>query len=78
MRNLRTAFGLLTTLPFGMPENWLPGDSGRSGIWFPLVGIVIGGLTWLVWCSTEFVFPAISGWRADSNGMGCHDWRPAS
>ena len=49
MRNLRTAFGLLTTLPFGMPEDWRPGDSGRAGIWYPLVGIVVGGLIWLSW-----------------------------
>lgn len=57
MRNLRTAFGLLTTLPFGMPENWRPGDSGRAGIWYPLVGIVIGGLTWLIWYALHLYFP---------------------
>jgi adenosylcobinamide-GDP ribazoletransferase len=57
MRNLRTAFGLLTTLPFGLPENWLPGDSGRAGAWYPLVGIVVGGLTWLAWLALTLVFP---------------------
>ena len=57
MRNLRTAFGLLTTLPFGMPEDWLPGDSGRAGIWYPLVGVVIGGLTWLSWLTLTLYFP---------------------
>ena len=59
MRNLRTAFGLLTTLPFGMPQNWQPGDSGRAGSWFPLVGIVIGGLTWLVWKFLTLYFPPL-------------------
>jgi adenosylcobinamide-GDP ribazoletransferase len=59
MRNLRTAFGLLTTLPFGMPENWRPGDSGRAGIWYPLVGVVIGGLTWLAWLGLTFYFPPL-------------------
>ena len=59
MRNLRTAFGLLTTLPFGMPEDWLPGDSGRAGIWFPLVGVVIGGLTWLSWQVLTLYFPTL-------------------
>jgi adenosylcobinamide-GDP ribazoletransferase len=59
MRNLRTAFGLLTTLPFGMPENWLPGDSGRAGIWYPLVGVVIGGVTWLIWCALTLYFPLL-------------------
>lgn len=54
MRNLRTAFGLLTTLPFGMPQDWHPGDSGRAGIWFPLVGVVIGGVIWFIW---QFLIP---------------------
>ena len=59
MRNLRTAFGLLTTLPFGMPENWLPGDSGRAGVWYPLVGVVIGGVTWLIWLALTLYFPPL-------------------
>lgn len=59
MRNLRTAFGLLTTLPFGMPENWLPGDSGRAGIWYPLVGAVVGGLIWLSFLALCQFFPPL-------------------
>jgi len=59
MRNLRTAFGLLTTLPFGMPEGWHPGDSGRAGSWYPLVGIVVGGLTWLAWLALNQFFPPV-------------------
>jgi len=59
MRNLRTAFGLLTTLPLGMPDDWQPGDSGRAGIWFPLVGIVVGGLVWLVWQVLMLYFPSL-------------------
>lgn len=59
MRNLRTAFGLLTTLPFGMPEDWRPGDSGRAGSWYPLVGIVIGGLSWLAWLALGQFFPPV-------------------
>ncbi|HQP25672.1 MAG TPA: adenosylcobinamide-GDP ribazoletransferase [Smithellaceae bacterium] len=57
MRNLRTAFGLLTTLPVGLPEDWLPGDSGRAGVWYPLVGMVIGGLVWLAWRVLNLCFP---------------------
>lgn len=57
MHNLRTAFGLLTTLPFGLPENWQPGDSGRAGVWYPLVGLVIGGLTWLAWRGLALISP---------------------
>jgi adenosylcobinamide-GDP ribazoletransferase len=59
MRNLRIAFGLLTTLPFGMPEDWQPGDSGRAAIWYPLVGLVIGGLTWLAWRALSLFFPPL-------------------
>ena len=59
MRNLRTAFGLLTTLPFGLPENWLPGDSGRAGIWYPLVGLVVGGLIWLSFLALSQFFPPL-------------------
>jgi adenosylcobinamide-GDP ribazoletransferase len=62
MRNLRIAFGLLTTLPFGKPDDWQPGDSGRAGIWYPLVGLVIGGLTWLVWRTlTPYLPPLVVG-----------------
>jgi len=57
MRSLRTAFGLLTTLPFGMPDQWRPGDSGRAGIWYPLVGLVVGGLVWLSWLLFVRYFP---------------------
>jgi adenosylcobinamide-GDP ribazoletransferase len=59
MRNLRTAFGLLTTLPFGMPSAWLPGDSGRAGIWYPLVGLVVGGLIWLSFLALSQFFPPL-------------------
>jgi adenosylcobinamide-GDP ribazoletransferase len=59
MRNLRIAFGLLTTLPVGLPEDWQPGDSGRAGIWYPLVGVVIGGLTWLAWRLLTPYFPSL-------------------
>jgi len=42
-----------------MPEDWQPGDSGRAGIWFPLVGIVVGGLVWLTWLALALYFPPL-------------------
>ena len=57
LRNLRIAFGLLTTLPFRLADDWSAGDSGRASIWYPFVGLVIGALTWLVWTGAMFVFP---------------------
>ena len=62
MRHLRIAFGLMTTLPFRLPENWSGGDSGRAAVWYPLVGLVIGALTWLAWKGAIFAFsPLIAG-----------------
>ena len=60
MRNLRIAFGLLTTLPFGIRGSWQPGDSGRAAIWYPLIGVVIGGLTWLAWYVLKQYFPPLA------------------
>lgn len=57
MRNLRIAFGLLTTLPFRLPEDWSAGDSGRASVWYPFVGLVIGVTTWLAWRGATLLFP---------------------
>jgi adenosylcobinamide-GDP ribazoletransferase len=62
LRNLRIAFGLMTTLPFRLPADWSAGDSGRAAVWYPLVGLIIGALTWLAWTGASFVFsPLIAG-----------------
>ena len=59
LRRLRIAFGLMTTLPFQLPADWSAGDSGRAALWYPLVGLVIGALTWLAWRAAIFVFPPL-------------------
>jgi len=59
LRNLRIAFGLMTTLPVRLPEDWSVGDSGRAAVWYPLVGLVIGALTWLAWKGATFLFPPL-------------------
>jgi len=62
MRNLRIAFGLMTTLPLRLPDDWSAGDSGRAAVWYPFVGLVIGALTWLAWKGATSLFsPLISG-----------------
>jgi len=58
MRNLRIAFGLMTTLPVKLPAEWSPGDSGGASVWYPLVGLVIGAIAWLAWTGAMLVFPA--------------------
>jgi adenosylcobinamide-GDP ribazoletransferase len=47
----------MTVLPFKLPDDWSAGDSGRASAWFPFVGLVIGGLTWLTWTGAMFAFP---------------------
>jgi adenosylcobinamide-GDP ribazoletransferase len=59
VRNLRIAFGLMTTLPFRLPEDWSAGDSGRAAVWYPMVGLVIGILTWLTWNGAGLLFPPL-------------------
>ena len=58
MRNLRIAFGLMTTFPLKLPDNWSAGDSGRAAVWYPLVGFVVGVLTWLAWKGAMLFFPS--------------------
>ena len=61
MRSLRIAFGLMTTLPIKLPDDWSAGDSGRASIWYPFVGMAIGVLTWLAWKGAMSVFPPLIG-----------------
>jgi adenosylcobinamide-GDP ribazoletransferase len=76
MRSLRIAFGLMTTLPVKLPDDWSAGDSGRAAVWYPLVGLVIGALTWLAWKGATFLFsPLVAGivtlvvWVALTGGL---------
>jgi len=59
MRSLRIAFGLMTTLPVRLPDDWSAGDSGRASVWYPFVGLVIGAFTWLAWKGALFAFPPL-------------------
>ena len=49
----------MTTLPIKLPDEWSVGDSGRAAVWYPLVGLVIGALTWLAWKGTTVAFPPL-------------------
>ena len=49
----------MTILPFRLPDDWSAGDSGRAAVWYPLVGLVIGAVTWLAWKGATFVFPPL-------------------
>jgi adenosylcobinamide-GDP ribazoletransferase len=76
MRNLRAAFGLLTILPFHLPDDWRAGDSGRAAVWYPWVGLVIGALVWLTLQGALIIFPplpagalALAAWAALTGGL---------
>ena len=52
----------MTTLPIKLPDNWSAGDSGRAAVWYPLVGLIIGALTWLAWTGARLLFsPLLAG-----------------
>ncbi len=58
MKHLLIAFNLMTAIPLPASKDWQTGDSGRASIWYPFVGLVIGGLTWLTWTAASRLFPA--------------------
>ena len=59
MNRLRLAFSFLTILPAALREAPQPGDMGRSAVWFPWIGLLIGGLVGLVKFSADLIFPPI-------------------
>ena len=58
MKHLLTAFNLMTTLPLPASKDWQTGDGGRASVWYPFVGLIIGGLTWLMWMGASRLFSA--------------------
>jgi len=60
MKPLLTAFNLMTALPLPAGKDWQTGDSGRASVWYPFVGLVIGGLTWLTWTAATRFFPPLA------------------
>lgn len=59
MRLLGLAFGFLTTLPVRARGEFQPGDTGRAAVWYPLVGVVIGGLVALARWGLGLVLPPL-------------------
>lgn len=57
MRHLLIALQFLTILPVPVLKRYEPNDLGRSTAWFPLVGLLIGGLLWLADQGLTAVFP---------------------
>jgi adenosylcobinamide-GDP ribazoletransferase len=59
MKSLRLALGFLTTLPVRPPRQLAPGDLGRAAAWYPVVGLAMGGLLWLLQRGLTAVFPPL-------------------
>ena len=59
MKYLLLAFSFLTVLPVRLKEAPAPGDLGRAAAWYPLIGLMIGGLTALAAAGLRLVFPPL-------------------
>ena len=57
MRHLLLAIQFLTILPVPSPRRCDPEDLGRATAWFPLVGLLLGGLLWLADLGLTPLFP---------------------
>jgi adenosylcobinamide-GDP ribazoletransferase len=56
MKYLLLAFSFLTVIPVNLKGAINRGDIGRSAVWFPLIGIFIGGISALVWLGSSALF----------------------
>jgi adenosylcobinamide-GDP ribazoletransferase len=57
MKSLLLAFSFLTVFPVKLKEPPAAGDLGRAAAWYPLIGMMIGGLSALAAWGLRMVFP---------------------
>jgi len=76
MKYLLQAFSFLTLIPVNLNAAPARGDSGKAALWFPLVGIFIGGLSAIALMAFRLVFSpylaavlAVFLWIALSGGL---------
>jgi len=58
MKSLLIAIGFLTTIPVPQIGEYEPDALGRSTAWFPIVGLLIGGLVAGAYYGLSFILPA--------------------
>jgi adenosylcobinamide-GDP ribazoletransferase len=75
MNRLLFALGFLTSIPVRTPEP-KPGDLGRAGVWFPVVGLILGAiLTGTHYALNQVFSPLLSAalvvavWAALTGGL---------
>ncbi|MDR3574536.1 MAG: adenosylcobinamide-GDP ribazoletransferase [Anaerolineaceae bacterium] len=56
MKSLKLAFAFMTILPVRLKEELSPGDLGKASVWYPLIGVFIGGLVWLAKYGLQQIF----------------------
>jgi adenosylcobinamide-GDP ribazoletransferase len=59
MKRLLLALSLLTSIPLRLKEAPEAGDTGRSAGWYPLVGVLIGGIAAGVYDAGLQIFPPL-------------------
>lgn len=76
MNGLRLALGFLTILPVRPKDRMETGDLGQAAIWYPLVGMLIGGAVWGLYEILQLVFPGplaaaltVAGWVLLTGGL---------
>jgi adenosylcobinamide-GDP ribazoletransferase len=76
MKYLFLAISFLTVIPVNLKEPPARGDTGRAAAWFPLIGILVGGITALAWLGLRQLFSPILAsvlgaaiWIALSGGL---------
>ncbi|HBI22761.1 MAG TPA: adenosylcobinamide-GDP ribazoletransferase, partial [Nitrospiraceae bacterium] len=57
IKSLSAAFGFLTVFPIPLKRTLLPGDMGKSMAFFPVVGVILGGILLLADKTLLSIFP---------------------
>jgi adenosylcobinamide-GDP ribazoletransferase len=76
MKHLKLAISLLTIFPVNIQGELLPGDSGRSAVWFSYIGVAIGAIVFASSYLLGLIFPptittllALLVWVAMTGGL---------
>lgn len=59
-KELRIAIQFLTILPTHLTETPEPEDIGQAAVWFPLVGLALGGILYGVGWVLQFILPPLA------------------
>ena len=76
MKRFRLAVSFLTIIPVRLQEPAHPGDLGRAAGWFPVIGVILGGLVAAAYHGFSLIFPpylaaalAVAIWIGMTGGL---------